>query len=248
MVEWNDEGLVLAARPHGETASVVSILTRRHGRHAGLVLGGQSRKTAAILQPGQQVDANWRARLPDQLGHFAVEPLAPYPARILENPMALAALTSACAVADAALPERENYSAVYEGLLALIDVLPTAAGTYAYVRWELGLLRELGFAVDLSSCAVTGLVDSPSSPLTHVSPKTGRAVCAQAAADYQEKLLPLPAFLCGRGEPSPDALRDGFKLTGFFLERCVFAMRHQPLPQARARLIARLEQAMPVAA
>ncbi len=248
MVEWRDDAIVLAARPHGETAAVVSLLTRRHGRHAGLVLGGQSRRTAAILQPGQQVDANWKARLSDQLGHYAVEPSAPYPARILEDPLALAALTSACAVTDAALPEREGHAAVYEGLLALIDMLPTSAGLYAYIRWELGLLREVGYGIDLTSCAVTGVTDSLSNPLSYVSPKTGKAVSASAAQAYQDKLLPLPGFLCGRGEPSPQALRDGFKLTGFFLERCVFAVHHQPLPAARARLLDRLEQLMPVAA
>lgn len=240
MIEWSDDGIVLMARPHGETAAVVSVLTRAHGRHAGLVQGGQSRRNAPVLQPGQQVSASWRARLSDQLGQYALEPAAPYPAALLDDALALAGLTAACAVADAALPEREKHEAVYEGLLALVDTLATPAWPYAYVRWELGLLREVGYGVDLTCCALTGELDSPESPLSFVSPRTGRAVSEAAAAPYKEKLLKLPAFLCGRGGLSEGDLLDGLKLTGYFLERSVFAVHHQPLPAARGRLVERL--------
>lgn len=236
MVEWQDEALVLSARPHGETAAVVTLLTREHGRHAGLVQGGQSRTRAAWLQPGQQVEANWRARLADQLGNFALEPNAPYPAGVLDDAVALSGLSAACAVAETALPEREAHPAVYEGLVALVDMLATPLWPYAYIRWELGLLREVGYGIDLSCCAVTGVTAG----LTHVSPRTGRAVCAEAAEPYKDKLLELPGFLNGQNEVSDDAIRAGLRLTGYFLEQSVFAVHHQPLPAARGRMIGRL--------
>jgi DNA repair protein RecO (recombination protein O) len=236
MIEWSDSALVLSARPHGETGVVASVLTLEHGRHAGLVPGGQSRSRAAMLQPGQQVAASWRARLADQLGTFALEPSAPYPAAVLDDSAALAGLTAACAVADAALPERESHPAIYEGLVAFIESLSTPHWPFAYVRLELGLLAELGYGVDLSCCAVTGQTQG----LTHVSPRTGRAVCAEAAAPYREKLLPLPGFLAGTGDISSESLQEGLHLTGFFLERCVFAVHHAPLPAARKRLVERL--------
>lgn len=235
MVEWQDDAIVLSARPHGETGAVVTLLARSHGRHAGLVQGGQSRSRAAWLQPGQQVEASWRARLADQLGNYALEPSSPYPAAVLDDALALAGLTAACAVAEQALPEREAHPAVFEGLIALIDTLATPAWPYAYVQWELGLLREVGYGINLAACAVTGVTEG----LTHVSPRTGRAVCAEAAAPYKEKLLPLPGFLCGRGEMSEQAICDGLKLTGYFLEQSVFAVHHQPLPAARGRLLER---------
>lgn len=236
MVEWQDEALVLSSRPHGETAAVVTLLCRHQGRHAGLVPGGQSKSRAAWLQPGQQVEASWRARLPDQLGNYALEPSAPYPAAVLDDALALAGLSSACAVAEMALPEREGHPAVYEGLVALIDTFSSPIWPYAYIRWELGLLREVGYGIDLSCCAVTGVTEG----LTHVSPRTGRAVCSEAAEPYRDKLLVLPGFLAGRGELSDEAVGQGLRLTGYFLEQTVFAVHHQPLPAARGRLVERL--------
>lgn len=236
MIEWQDEAIVLRATPHGETAVVVSLLTRAHGRHMGLVSGGQSRSKQAMLQPGQMVQAMWRSRLSDQLGTYTLESSDAYPALVLDDAAALAGLSSACAVADAALPEREPHPAIYEGLSALLETFSSAAWPYAYVRWELGLLSELGYGINLSACAVTGVVDD----LTHVSPKTGRAVCRSVAEPYRDKLLELPGFLTGRGEISPDSLQQGLRLTGFFLEKCAFAVHHAPLPAARARLVERL--------
>ncbi len=240
MIEWHDEALVLSARPHGETAAVVTLLTPKYGRHAGLVQGGQSRTRAAWLQAGQLVEANWRARLADQLGNYALEPSAAYPAGILDDALALSGLSAACAVAETALPEREAHPAIYEGLVALIDTLSTSLWPYVYIRWELGLLRELGYGIDLSCCAVTGITTG----LTHVSPRTGRAVCAEAAEPYKDKLLELPGFLNGQSEVSIEAVRAGLKLTGHFLEHSVFAVQHQPLPAARARMVARLFEAV----
>lgn len=236
MIEWQDDALVLAAHPHGETSAVVTLLCREHGRHAGLVQGGQSRTRAALLQPGQQVVAHWRARLEGQLGNYALEPAAPYPAAVLDDALALAGLTSACALAEMVLPEREAHPAVYEGLLALIDTLSTPLWPYAYVRWELGLLREVGYGIDLSCCAVTGVI----SDLTHVSPRTGRAVCAVAAEPYLDRLLPLPGFLTGQGDLSDEAIGNGLRLTGHFLGQAVFAIHHKTLPAARTRLAERL--------
>mgnify|MGYP000864572222 CR=1 FL=1 len=239
MIEWQDDAIVLSARPHGETAAVVTLLARDQGRHAGLVQGGQSRSRAAWLQPGQQVAANWRARLADQLGNYALEPTVPYPAGVLDDALALCGLASACAVAEMTLPEREAHPAVYEGMIALMDTLQTSIWPYAYVRWELGLLREVGYGIDLSCCAVTGVTDG----LTNVSPRTGRAVCAEAAEPYKDKLLELPGFLCGQNALSTEAVLQGLRLTGHFLEQTVFAIHHQPLPAARGRLMARLFEA-----
>jgi DNA repair protein RecO (recombination protein O) len=237
MIEWQDDAVVLRASPQGETAAVVSLLTRLHGRHMGLVQGGQSRSRQAMLQPGQSVQATWRARLSDQLGNFTLESSDAYPALVLDDALALAGLSSACAVADAALPEREPHPAIYEGLSALLETFGSAAWPYAYVRWELGLLGELGYGINLSACALTGATEG----LTHVSPRSGRAVCGEAAAPWLDKLLELPGFLVGSGEISADSLRQGLRLTGFFLEKCAFAVHHAPLPAARLRLVERLE-------
>lgn len=232
MIEWQDDALILSSRPYGETSAVVTLLTRQQGRHAGLVQGGQSARRSALLQPGQQVCAHWRARLPDQLGNYALEPSSPYPAGVLDSASSLAGLASACAVAEQALPEREPHPVIFEGLLALLDVLGAPSWPYAYIRWEVELLRELGYGINLTTCAVTGVT----SGLTHVSPKTGRAVCFSAAQPYLDRLLPLPGFLVGVPEPSDQAVLDGLRLTGHFLEYAVFAAHHIPLPPARCRL------------
>ena len=242
MADWQDDGIVLGTRPHGETAAVVTLLTRAQGRHAGLLPGGQSRTKQSWLQPGQQVVANWRARLSEQLGTFTLEPSQPYPSAVLDNALALAGLSSACSVADAALPEREPHPALFEGLAALMETFDNPVWPYAYVRWELGLLREIGYGMELDFCALTHQPDSPDDPLEYVSPRTGRAVCRSAAAPYKEKLLVLPGFLVGRGAPTTEELLAGLRLTGFFLERSVFAVHHAPLPAARVRLVEKLLQ------
>ncbi len=244
MITWQDDGIVLSARPHGETAAVVSVLTRAHGRHAGAVPGGQSRSRAALLQPGQRVLATWRARLADQLGTYTLESSGGWPVALLDDPAALGALASACALTDAALPERAPYPRIHEGLQALIVTLGASGGawSYAYVRWEIGLLAELGYGLDLGACAVTGSTRN----LSHVSPRTGRAVCADVAAPHRERLLPLPAFLGGEGETAEEGVGDvqrGLALTGFFLARHIFAPHGAPLPSARVRLANRLRVA-----
>lgn len=236
-MEWSDDGIVLSARKHGESAAIVSLLTREHGRHAGLVRGGTGRKLRGVLQPGNLVAACWRARLPEHLGTYTCEPLHAYAAEILDTPLQLAALASACALAETALPEREPHRAVFDGLKVVLDALDVDWWPSIYVKWELGLLAELGFGLDLRTCAATGRMEN----LAYVSPKSGRAVSREAAAPYKEILLPLPGFLLGGGGAGDHSqVAEGLRLTGFFLERYVY---HGPLPPARERLLARMEAA-----
>ena len=237
-MHWQDDGIVLAARKHGETSLVVSLLTRAHGRHAGLVRGGIGRRLKGVLQAGNEVHAEWRARLAEHLGTFAIEPAAAHTALLLDDPLRLAGLAAACALAEAALPEREPHLPLYDAFRVLLGSLTTGDADWpaVYVRWELGLLAELGFGLDLSRCAATGVVEG----LTHVSPKTGRAVSADAARPYAERLFRLPPFLGSSTNAAAAAdVRDGFALTGFFLDRYVFAPHGQSMPAARDRLVDR---------
>ena len=231
---WNDQAIVLSSRPHSETGLVASLLTRAHGRHAGFIHGGVSRKTRPIWQPGNVIDVAWRAKLAEQLGNFTGEVRESHAARVLDDPRELAGLAAACAVVDAVLPEREPHPAIYEGFHAFLGALGHEGWPAIYVRLELGLLQELGFGLDLEKCALTGATDD----LAFVSPKTGRAVSRAAAEPYRDKLVALPAFLSTGGLPSDSAeLRQGLDLTGFFLERHVFWPHNKPLPAARARFM-----------
>jgi DNA repair protein RecO (recombination protein O) len=237
-MEWRDEGYVLAARRHGEGGLVLSLLTRDHGRHAGLVKGGGARRAAGIYEPGNRIGTHWRARLSEHLGNYTCELLAQTAAEFLDEPMRLAILTAAAAVAEEALPEREPHPRAFDGFARLIESLrgPGQSLDWAerYVLWELDLLSELGFGLDLTRCAVSGeTVD-----LAFVSPSSGRAVSRDAAGPYKERLLPLPGFFRG-GAADPPSIRQGLALTGSFLERHAF----QRMPAARLRLLARLERA-----
>ena len=237
-MEWSDEGIVLSSRPHGEGGMVVSLLTRQHGRHAGFVPGGSSRRGRPVWQPGNMVEVNWRARLVEQLGNYTGELREPNAARAMDDAAHLAGLAAACAVIEQALPEREPHPAMYEGFHAFLTALGHDGWPAIYVRLELGLLQELGFGLDLAKCAVTGATED----LAFVSPKTGRAVSRAAAEPYEGKLLTLPAFLSTGGLPAGDEqLRQGLDLTGFFLERHAFWPHNKPLPPARARLIESLQ-------
>ena len=236
MVGWIDEGVVLAVRKHGEAAAIVSLLTRAHGRHAGLVRGGAGRRQRGVLLPGNEVRAAWRARLADHLGSYTLEPTRARTASLLDRADRLAGLAAACAVLEAAVPEREPHPTLHAALAALLDALVDSdAWPAVYVRFELGLLQELGFGLDLSRCAVTGGHEN----LAFVSPRSGRAVSAEAAAPWKQKLLPLPPFLLGAqaGALAADDLRHGLALTGHFLERHVLAPARKPLPAARIRLV-----------
>ena len=242
-MDWTDEAIVLAVRPHGEGAAIVHLLTRAQGRHAGLVHGGAGRSKRATVEVGNRVHAAWRARLSEHLGTLTLEATHFHAAALLDDPARLAALASACAVADAALPEREPHPALFTGTCALFDLLESAPDEVwpaAYIRWELGLLGELGFGLDLSRCAATGLSDD----LRYVSPRTGRAVSGTAGEAYRDRLLALPVFLGGvpASEPpdDPSDIARGLALTGHFLAAQVFAPFNRPPPGARDRLVARL--------
>lgn len=245
-VEWRDRGLVLSRRRHGESASVVAVLTAGHGRHAGLLRGLRSTRAIDL---GARVDAVWRARLAEHLGHWRLEAMGPGPAVLLDDPTALAALVAACALLDAALPEREPFPELFLATEGLFDAIATGLPGWAgaLVRWELGLLRTLGYGLDLERCAVTGA----EAGLSHVSPRSGRAVCAAAAAPYADRLLPLPDFLRVpadspspmRQAPPPDQVLAGLALTGHFLESRVFAVAGRPIPPARATFVTRYGRA-----
>lgn len=235
-MNWSDEGLILSVRPHGETAAVVELFTRAHGRHTGLVHGGRSHKKRPVLQTGNHVDATWKGRLPEHLGHMTLELRTGYAATAMDDPAALAGLTSLAALARL-LPERDPHPNLYEITLFVLGFLddPTVWPALL-VRWELALLAELGFGLDLEECAATGTNDA----LVYVSPKSGRAVSASAGEPYRDRLLPLPGFLLkgrrsGAGVTDADVM-NGLRLSRYFLEQRVLAPRDMTLPEPRARL------------
>ncbi len=232
-MDWRDEGVLLSMRPHGESAAIIEVLTVLHGRHAGVVRGGASRKMAATLQPGTGLQLEWRARLDDHIGTFTVEPTRSR-AHLLADRLALAGLMSICALLRIALPEREPHPVLWSATIGLMDRLGAEGWTSAYLRWELVLLEELGFGLDLSSCAVTGATEG----LAFVSPKTGRAVTAAGAGDWADRLLPLPEGMTMAAPLDLERVVEGLRLTGFFLDRGLRPVLHErPLPEARARLV-----------
>jgi DNA repair protein RecO (recombination protein O) len=236
-MQWTDEGVIIGTRRHGETSLIVELMTGEHGRHLGLVRGGRSRKMQPVLQPGNSVVATWRARLDEHLGHYAVEGTTFRAARLIEGPAGLYGLQCLAGLLRL-LPERDPHRSLYDGLLTVLDWLddPLVAGA-VIVRFELRLLDELGFGLDLEACAATGGNDD----LAFVSPKSGRAVSRAAGEAYRDKLLRLPAFLVtAENGAAPDAadLADAFRLTGYFLDRHVFEPRGLTAPEARASLIA----------
>jgi len=237
-MEWSDRGIVLSARIHGESNAIVSLLTHDRGRHAGLVRGGAGRRLKGVLQPGNVVQARWRGRLAEHLGSLTVEAEAAAPAAFIEDAGRLACLASACAVAEQALPERHPYPGLFGGFLALLESLgaPDDHWGAVYVRWELGMLDQLGFGLDLSACAVTGGNDG----LVWVSPRSGRAVSASAGEPYRERLLRLPQFLLGGGDGGPEEVAAGLRLSGHFLERHLFAHSASGPPPARERFVSRM--------
>jgi DNA repair protein RecO (recombination protein O) len=236
-MEWSDDGIVLSVRAHGETSAILEVLTRAHGRHAGLVRGGASRKVKPLLQPGNTLHIGWRARLSEHLGSFVIEPVKARAGELMEHRIALTGLNAFTSVASAALPEREAHESVFEVGEILLDAMMEdgfAHWATLYVRWEAGLLEALGFGFDLSHCAATGATDD----LAFVSPRSGRAVSKAAAAPYKEQLLALPGFLLGsqNADPSPEEIAAGLKLTGYFLRERVLLPHSREMPAARLRL------------
>ena len=237
-MEWHDHGIVLAQRRHGERAFLVDVLTQGHGVHGGLIR--EAKTLGGALEPGSDLSVTWRARLADHLGTWRIETARVRAAQCLDDPARLAALTSATAVTLALLPEREPHPAIHAALTVLLDAVEADAHWAAlYVRYELGLLSDLGFGLDLSQCALTGAVDD----LAWVSPRTGRAVSRAAGAPWALKLLPVPGFL--RGEVghgvNPVDLSQGLALTGHFLARHAPARAWERVVEVRGRLTQRLQ-------
>lgn len=240
-MEFEDDAFVLSARMHGETGAIVELLTARHGRYAAHVAGGASRRLKPFLQPGAAVGVRFRARVAEQLGAATLEPVGEGPSALFDDPLALHGLSAAAAVAGGALPEREPHPGAYLALEALIaalghpDIWPAV-----FVRFEAGLLQDLGFGLDLSKCAATGATDE----LIYVSPRTGRAVSREAGEPYKDRLLRLPPFLLSaQGGLAEGDIRAGLDLTGHFLEAFVFNALNRPLPPARHWMIDRLSDA-----
>lgn len=243
-MDWAGEGYVLSVKKHGETSAIIEVFTRDKGRHLGLVRGGVSRKLRPVLQPGNKIKLEWRARLSEHLGYFTVESLDARAAELMDDRLSLAGLNSACAVARETLPEREAHSGVYDAFEVLVsnlhdkDIWPAL-----YIQWEAGLLSAMGYGLDLSRCAATGVTEN----LTHVSPRSGRAVCAEAAEPYADKLYRLPGFMQPMNRRNdkriqPKDVEAGLDLTGYFLETRVQWGVNRTLPEARERMVGMLRR------
>ena len=230
MESWQDQGIVLSARAHGENGAVVSLLTEEQGRAAGYVRGAQGSKMRGTLEVGNLVDARWQSRTSDGLGSFTLELSRGTAAHFMQDPIKLAALQSACGLCDEALPEKESHPGLFHGLSALFETLESEIWGAAYVMWEIALLKELGFSLDLTRCA-SGNGDEN---LIYVSPKTGKAVSESAGEIYKEKLLPLPGFLKpGGGAMESEDVLQGLEMTVYFLEHWVFTHHSRGVPASR---------------
>ena len=240
MIEWTDEAALLATRPFGETSVIIEVFSATHGRHAGVVRGGTSRKVAPVLQPGAQVSVTWKARLDSHLGSFTVEPIRSRAAVAMSDRLALAGLNAVCALLAMVLPEREAHPALYDRTISLLDLLGQSdIWPLAYLRWEQALLEEMGFAMDLSACAVIGVNED----LAYVSPKSGRAVSRDGAGEWADRLLPLPPVLAGKGNANTAAIITALGTTGYFIEhRLIKSLGDKPMPEARARLLQAIER------
>lgn len=234
-MEWRDQGILLSARRHGETSAIIEMFTPTQGRHAGVVRGGTSRKIAPILQPGAQLDVAWRARLEEHIGSFSVEPVRSRAAIAMGDRMTLAGLNAVTGLLSFCLPEREPHEPLYQRTQALLDLLGQhEVWPLAYLQWEMKLLEEMGYGLELDVCAVTGGVDD----LCYVSPKSGRAVSRQGAGEWADRLLPLPPVLRGQGEAEDSQIAQAFQTTGYFLDAHLARdLGEKPLPEARARYV-----------
>ncbi len=234
-MEWRDEGIILSSRKYGEYDAILDVLTRGHGRHSGIVKGGFGRRQRGNIQPGNEVAITWRGRLETHLGTYSVELKRARVVSFLYHPAKLAALNSCCSILSVAMPENEAHEILLDGFLTFLDTLEGAGEDIInwaplLIRWELGLLGELGFALNLENCVATGVTED----LIYVSPKSGRAVSRTAGEPYHDKMLRLPLFLVGNGENvNMDDVSDGLGLTEFFMERHMLNPSGKKLPQAR---------------
>ena len=235
-MEWTDDAIVLGTRKHGETAVLLEVMTRAHGRYMGLVRGGRSRRMQPVLQPGNALQVTWRARLENHMGQFSAELSTSRAARLMAKPLGTYGMQF-IAELTRLLPERDPHPYLYQALNVIVDELEEGdvAGEMM-VRYELALLAELGYGLDLESCAATGVTDG----LIYVSPKSGRAVCREAGKPYHDRMLPLPAFLRGEAASnrvSYEELVDGFRLSGFFLDRHLYQPTGLKPPDLRSSFI-----------
>ncbi len=239
-MHWSDAAIILSSRKYGESSAVVRVLARDHGVFAGVVRGANSKNNRGIIQSGNVVSSNWQARLSQQLGTFKLELLEAHAAHIMQDAGKLAALTSACTITELALPERHPYPKLFSALHEFLHTL-TASDNWQqeYIKYELSLLAESGFGLDLSECAATGRTDD----LIYVSPKSGKAVCREAGEPYKDKMLPLPPFIIPSPNPEPripnpeyKEILVGMQLTGYFLEYSLLAPHGKKLPAVRTRL------------
>ena len=240
-MEFEDDAFVLSARAHGEAGAIVELLTAHHGKWAAHVAGGASRRMKPFLQAGAQVTVRYRARISEQLGSATLEPVGEGPSALFDDPLALAGLAAAAAVTAGALPEREPHPGAHTAFEALVSAFALdAIWPAVFVRFEAGLLADLGFGFDLSKCAATGSTDD----LIYVSPRTGRAVSREAGEPYKDRLLALPPFLlAAQSRLAPGDVGAGLTLTAYFLEAFIFNPMNRPLPPARLWLLDRLTEA-----
>jgi DNA repair protein RecO (recombination protein O) len=240
IMQWRDTGFVVGSRRHGEQALIVQLLTREHGRHLGLVRGGQSSKWRPVFQPGNEVAAVWRGRLDEHLGSLVCELIAAHAARFLDDPDRLAGLAAAAALVTATLPEREPHADMFGAFAALLAALDSREDWPAqYVRWECTLLSSLGFGLELTRCVVTGKAED----LAYVSPRSGRAVSREAGQPYHEKLLKLPGFLWRQTRADRAEITHGLQVTEHFLLHHVLGPQGRTIPAARDRFAARFRSA-----
>ena len=235
MIEWRDEGALIRVRKHGESSAIIEVFTPSRGLTAGIVRGGTSRKIAPTLQPGAQLDVTWKARLEDHLGSFTVEPIRSRTAQVMQDRLALAGLNAVTGLLSFLLPDREAHAQLYARTIQLLDLLgQNDVWPLAYLQWEVALMDEMGFGMDLSACAVSGLNDD----LFYVSPRTGRAVSRLAAGEWADRLLPLPHVLLGKGDADLNEIVLALRTTGHFLNNHLAkSLGNLPIPEARQRLI-----------
>ena len=234
-MEWRGAGILVAVRRHGESSAIIDVFTETHGLHAGVVRGGAGRRMGPILQPGAQLDVVWRARLEDHIGSYTVEPIRSRAAAAMSDRLMLAGLNAVTSLLIYCLPERQTHAALYRQTEPLLDLLEhPEVWPLAYLKWEMALLAEVGFALQLDACAVSGVTTD----LGFVSPKSGRAVSRAAAGEWVDRLLPLPDILRGIGNAPDLEVFEGLKTTGhFFHSQVAVILGGHPLPEARARFV-----------